>query len=472
MAMRRGLRPVGCVFAVTAGLVATVGLSGCAGHGAETKSDAGAVKTVPVTVTALKRRAVERTIEVVGTLKGWEDVNVGAKKAGRVLRVLHDMGDHVRPGEKLVELDSTDARLGLAQAQSKYLAELTRLGITKKQAEDALARFGISEELLLGAETTKLIEQTPVIHQATVAVEKAQNNLNRQRNLTQRGAGTVEELQNYENDYKAARATKDAAVATARNIVAMAISAKVAIDVAEQSIKDLTVVAPDPSKLPEFVDRAKLTYGITKRSAAEGQMLKDGDPVMQLVIETPLRLWASVPERHSADVKLGQPVRLTVASFPGKTFDGKVARINPQVDAVSRTFQVETVIPNEAGMLRPGGFAKASILTQSTAEALVVPIEAVLTYAGVTKVFVVEDGAARAVNVETGIQGAGWVEVTGKLQEPATIVTTGQTQLADGTPVVVRTAEPSRPNDGAKAAGHAPVAEDAPKKAIGPGHSG
>jgi hypothetical protein len=56
----------------------------------------------------------------------------------------------------------------------------------------------------------------------------------------------------------------------------------------------------------------------------------------------------------------------------------------------------------------------------------------------VTKVFLIEDSTARAVNVETGLEGPGWIEVTGKLPEQAAIVTTGQSQLADGTRVVVR----------------------------------
>lgn len=447
---------------ICVGLPVLIGLSGCAGHESEAAATAAVeAKPVPVTVTPLVQRRVERTVDAVGTLRGWEDVNVGTKKPGRVLRVLHDMGDRVRPGAKLVELDPTDAQLTLAQAQSRYLAELTRLGITRKQAEDALARFGITEDLLLGAETTRIIEQTPAIQQTSVAVEKAQVNLTRQRNLNARGAGTLEDLQNYENDHRAALAARDAAIATARNIVATAIASKIAIDAAKQSLSDLTIVAPEPTNLPDFVDRSKLEYAITRRSASEGQMLKEGEGVMQLVIETPLRLWTTVPERYSGEVQLGQPVRVSVASYPGRTFDGKVARINPQVDPVSRTFQVETVVPNAEGLLRPGGFAKADVVTRSSAEAKVVPVESVMRYAGVTKVFVIEQGKARAINVETGLEGAGWVEVTGELPEGASIVTTGQSQLADGTAVVVRTPSETKP-------GSAP----APAKSAAPAHAG
>ena len=72
------------------------------------------------------------------------------------------------------------------------------------------------------------------------------------------------------------------------------------------------------------------------------------------------------------------------------------------------------------------------------------PIESVVKFAGVTKLFVVEGGKARAIPVETGLEGEGWVEVRGDLPESGEVVTTGQTQLADKTEVVVRRPEPGK----------------------------
>ena len=162
------------------------------------------------------------------------------------------------------------------------------------------------------------------------------------------------------------------------------------------------------------------------------------------MIDNPLRLWTNVPERSAEQVKIGQPVRISVASHPELTFEGKVVRINPSVDPVSRTFQVETQVPNDRRLLRPGGFAKATLVTDSSAEAAVVPIESIIRFAGVTKLFVIEDNKARAINdIVTGTEGQGWVEVSSKnLPASAMVVTTGQSQLADHTPVAIRTPEP------------------------------
>ena len=204
----------------------------------------------------------------------------------------------------------------------------------------------------------------------------------------------------------------------------------------------MEIRAPVPTAAPEGVTEA-VAYAVSKRSVSEGQMLRVGDAVVELVVEKPLRLWANVPEHYSAEVKLGQPVRVTVSTYPGTEFEGVVSRINPTVDTASRTFQVEALVPNNRGLLRPGGFAKATILTDRNAEATVVPIESIIEYAGVVKLFLVENGKAHAVNVEKGQEGPGWVEVLGaKLPAGARVVISGQTQLAEGTPVEIRRDEP------------------------------
>lgn len=414
MRLRRGaIAPEIC-------LPALLALAGCGGHGAEKPLPASqAPKAVPVTVAPVGRRSVERTIEVVGTLKGWEDVTLGTKKDGRVRKVFHDMGDRVKPGEALVEFETEDTDLLVRQADRRLQVELAKLGLKALPTGD----YDVAK--------------VPAVVQAKVTMEKARRNLERERSLIQRNAGTLQDFQNAESDERGAEAALANAALAAQSTLANAQAAKVALDVARHERREMEIRAPVPSKGPEGVTEP-VVYAVSKRSVAEGQMLRAGDPIMDLVIEKPLRLRANVPERFSAEVRVGQPVRVTVASFADTTFEGKVSRINPSVDPASRTFEVEAVVPNNRGMLRPGGFAKASILTDRKSEATVVPIESVVRYAGVTKLFLVDGGKAHAVNVETGLEGPGWVEVIGALAAQGSVVVTGQSQLADGTPVLVR----------------------------------
>jgi RND family efflux transporter MFP subunit len=202
----------------------------------------------------------------------------------------------------------------------------------------------------------------------------------------------------------------------------------------------MTIRAPEPSSPPEGTTRP-VAYAVARRSVSEGQMLAAGEAVVELVVEDPLRLWGSVPERYSGQVALGQEVRVQVAAYD-RDFPGRVSRINPSVDPVSRTFQVEVAVPNLEGFLRPGGFAKAAIVTQREDDALVVPIESVGRFAGVTKVFVLEGEndrtKVRSVPVTTGQEGDRWIEVRGDLEAGQRVADSGLAQLADGTTVFVR----------------------------------
>jgi RND family efflux transporter MFP subunit len=431
--------------AILGGLIVSNG-SGCSPAGAEPSAKGPAApKTVPVTVAPLEHRTVERTVDVVGSLRGWEQVTVGSKRTGRVARVLHDMGDRVRPGEPLVELETVDAKLACDQAQSRYLGELVKLGLTTKQADAYVSLHGISEELIRGKLAEEAIERVPAVVQMRVAKEKALHNLNRQRALGKKGASTQQELEDYENEYRSASAAYDNAKITAQNVIAVAVANRVAFEQARQTLKDMTIRVPQPVKVHPGTSQADgIVYAVTKKSVSEGQFVKEGEAVCELVIDNPLRLWTNVPERYTEQVAIGQPVRISVSSHPELTFAGKVVRINPSVEAASRTFQVETEIPNDRRLLRPGGFAKATIITDSAAKAAVVPTESIIRFAGVTKLFIVENNKARSISdIITGAEGRGWVEVASKsLPASASVVTTGQTQLADNTQVVIRTPEP------------------------------
>ena len=204
-----------------------------------------APRVVPVTVAPLEHRAVERTVEVMGTLRGWEQVTLGSKRTGRVIKIHHDIGDRVQPGEPLVELDPVDARLAMQEAESKYLGELVKLGITEQQAEEFVKKYGFSEQLLNGPVADEAIARTPAVIEKRLAREKKQQYLMRQRALTQRNAGTPQDLDDAENDWRIAAASYDSAIQAARTTIANAFAAKVALNQAAANLERHGDPGPD-----------------------------------------------------------------------------------------------------------------------------------------------------------------------------------------------------------------------------------
>ncbi|HEY2839503.1 MAG TPA: efflux RND transporter periplasmic adaptor subunit [Pirellulales bacterium] len=376
-------------------------------------------QAVPVTVATVERRSLEATIDVVGTLKGWEDVKVGAQKGGRVIKILHEVGDRVRPGDALVELETINAELQVQQAEKRLSSELAKLGL---------------KELPKGEFNVNLL---PSVVQAQVGVDRAKQKYSREQALSERKVNTIESMQEAEFNLRDAKAHLDNTILTAHSTLAAAMASQIEIAVARQARADMVVRAPRPSKLPEGF-KEQVEYAVIRRMVSAGQMIREGEEVAELIMDNPLRMWANVPERFSRDVATGQPVRLAVSSQPDKTYMGTVTWVNPSVDSGSRTFQVEVSVPNDERELRSGGFAKASIVTRQDSDQIVVPAESIVRFAGVTKVFVVQGGKARSVPIEAGLERAGWAPVQGEIAVGAQVVMTGQSQLADDTLVTVR----------------------------------
>ena len=129
--------------------------------------------------------------------------------------------------------------------------------------------------------------------------------------------------------------------------------------------------------------------------------------------ERNLKLQGEVPERFAPQSAVERPVQVEVEAYPGEIFPGSITRVSPSVDAESRTYSVEASVPNSKAVLEPGLFAKASILTGTAQYVPFVPEEAVASFAGIVKVYVIAEGKADERRVKTGLRRAGRLEIPG-----------------------------------------------------------
>jgi multidrug efflux pump subunit AcrA (membrane-fusion protein) len=375
---------------------------------------------VSVTAEPVAVREVQRALEVVGTLRGFEEVALSPKVEGRVLRIFHDVADRVGPGEPLLEIDPTDSDLAVRQAEKALGVELARLGLEQPPAGDCD------------------LNKVPAVVQARTRMNNAQLRLERARQLLGQQAATAEEVTDKTAEFRSLQADFDGQVLVARAGLATIRMKQEALAAARQQRADTLVRTPVPTRPVPGAESAGVSYAITARAAAEGSYLKPGTEVFRLVIDRTLKLRAAVPERFGEEIHLGQKADVFAATSSKKA-EGVVARINPSVDPGTRTLEVEIHVPNADGRLKPGGFAKTAILTRRDEAAVTVPLESLVRFAGVTKIFLLEDGKAREVQVTPGVQSTSWVEVAlPSLPRGAVVVTSGQSALADGTPVKVR----------------------------------
>ncbi len=384
-------------------------------------------------------RPVQRSVSAVGSFLGFDEITVMAEVTGQVAKVFHDVGDIVKPGDVLMELDTIDLELELEQTRRALELEVVRLGI--QVPEKPLSPPEILELLKVFQ-----VETLPSLIRANQQERIAWWKLQRAEQLVQANAMSQEESQQRKMEYEVAKSTLDQAGYDAQGALAAIRHRVVLLRIAMRKLELATVRVPTPTKrdfMPEDIQ-----YAVVSREATEGEMLKDAPnsstATFKLVMDGELKLDARVPERYSAEVKEGQDVQVRVDAYPDRVFAGKVVRINPMVDRTSRTFGVQIYVDNAQRELKAGGFAQAEILTRVDSRAWTVSSESVLTFAGSKRVFVVREGKAHSISVATGVEGPGWVELLhpegGDLKEGDMLVRGGQDRLAEGTRVELRNA--------------------------------
>jgi len=139
-------------------------------------------------------------------------------------------------------------------------------------------------------------------------------------------------------------------------------------------------------------------------------------PIVQIVDTNHLRLVVPVPEAYVGEMQAGQQVAFTVPAYPGQTFHAPIARISHDVDVSSRTMPVELDIHNADGKLSPGSFSSVQWPVQRAAPTMFVPVTAVTNDQQRSFVERVRNGKAEWVDVVTGLNVIGNVEVFGDLK--------------------------------------------------------
>ncbi len=148
-----------------------------------------------------------------------------------------------------------------------------------------------------------------------------------------------------------------------------------------------------------------------------------------------LRCFVTVNERDAISVRIGQQSRIDLDAAPGRPYLGKVVRIAPSLDPLTRTLEAEVQIPNGSGELRPGMYGRAAIVTAVHERAVTVPVQAVQISGGRRIAFVLQGDRVRRREVQIGVDGEDWLEITHGLSPEDEVVIAGIEGLAEGSQV-------------------------------------
>ena len=167
-------------------------------------------------------------------------------------------------------------------------------------------------------------------------------------------------------------------------------------------------------------------------------LVKDGDfvapraPLVEMYDPKSLVIRLAVPEAQSTLVLKGMPVKVQMDAYPGKTFEGKISLVYPDLDTRMRTRTAEVKLDYPVALI-PGMFARLQVVIETATDAVVVPGDAVLVLPNGEKVaFILKDGKAQRRVVQTGLEAGGKVQIVSGVQPGETVVTAGNEKLKDG----------------------------------------
>jgi RND family efflux transporter MFP subunit len=359
----------------------------------------------PVRVEAVRRDSVRRAVDVVGTLAAVDQVTISSEADGKVSRILADLGDRVKAGQVIIQLDHEKQQYTFDQQQ----AALAR----------ALAQYGAPDPQHLPE-----IEKTPDVQRARADLVQATQGFDRASALFKRTLISEQVLDDARTALESKRASYDSALQNARNLRASIQASEATMKLAGRQLRDTEIRAP----FDGFVE---------KRLVNLGELVKTQMPVMAVVRLDPLKVIAEIPEKMAPWIGAGQAVDLRVDAYQDRKFIGKVSRISPGVNSATRAFPFEALVPNTDTALKPGTFARVHIESGKIDDVLTLPYAALQYRYGVNRVFVVNGDKLALRELAVGERLGDRIEVVSGVKAGERVAVTDVDTLVDGALVTV-----------------------------------
>jgi len=318
------------------------------------------------------RKDLSSTVMATGAVKSQvgSEVKVGARVSGKVLRLYANIGDAVKKGQVIAELEKEDLT-------AKVERNRADLAVAEARVADAQARLKLAE--IQYQRQTKLIVDS-------FTSQEAVDNAAKELEINQAGINLVR-----------------------RQVE----SAKATLKESEANLGYSTITAP-------------ISGVIASVSTQEGETVAAGlnAPVFVTIVDLKrLQVDAFVDEVDIGKVREGQKVVFTVDSYPAREFEGKVTAIYPKAVIQENVVNYDVVIDITSsydGLLKPDMTASVTIMLEARPNVLAVPVEAVKRERGKTLLYILTDGRAEPREVKTGWKDGPWIEIAGGVEEGET----------------------------------------------------
>lgn len=345
-----------------------------------------------VEVMQVGRSTRQSQLELPGNIQPTMEAPILARANGYIAKRLVDIGDRVRAGQEVAEIDAPELQQQVMQA--KATVQQTQAAIELAQAN-----------LLQGKADTELARITA----------------QRSGNLQVKGVVSKQEDDQNQAQYKA----KLANIQALEKAILVQNSNMAAAQANEQRLDNMQSYR---------IVRAPFDGVITQRNVDTGALVNAGSTLLYRIAQTAtLRTYVNVPQTYADSIRPGETATLTVPNLPGWRFNGTVARTSNSLDASSRTLLVEVHVPNPENLLLPGMYARVEFSSARLQPPLLIPSEALMVRAEGAQVAIVgPDHGIHLQKVEVGRDYGDRLEILGGLTEGATVVLNPSDTVQEG----------------------------------------
>ena len=435
------------IIAVCLILVSAVSLSGCGGGkgGMPPMGEEGGNQQVAITVntSTISPLTIEQYVTVSSKVLSDNEVSVMPKVSGTVKKVNVSLGDTVKAGDVLFEIDDSDLKLQVQQAQAGLQSAQAGLQSSQAGLKSAQANYDMNvggnyqtqlDQLQSNVNTYQIqyndlltsLEQKKELYAIGGAskqdvddlqssVEKAKLQLDTAKNELE-----TKKTQILEETKKTSQASVDQAQASVSQSQASIAQSQVSLESAQKSLNDTKVVA-------------EIGGVIGSMNISEGSTVNTGSAAMTIVSMDKIKVAFNVSEDAINRVSVGSKAYVTISSVSDDPIEVSVSNVSPSADSQTKLYTVEAYIDNPTGEIKPGMFASVKLVLDKKDNTISVPLNTVIEKNGEKYVYVVDsENIAHKKNVETGLKNDEYIEITSGVDMGDVVVTKGQDFLSDG----------------------------------------
>ncbi len=361
----------------------------------------GGVALPLVNVAIVQRSPGKSELVLPGSIQAVTEAPILARASGYIGKRYADIGDRVKEGDLLAEIDAPELGQQVRQAKAGL-----------DQASSALEQANAN------------------LQQGKTNAEMARITAERWGSLVQKGAVARQDADTYQSQYEAQRANVQA-LEKAVNV------AKSNVNVAEANLGRLT-------EMQGYLNvRAPFAGVITLRNVDTGALVNDGNTLMFRIAQTDrLRTYVNVPQADATSVHVGQPANLKIPDLPSKNFVGTVTRTANSLDPSTRTLLAEVQVPNESGLLLPGMYAEVNFTTPRAEPPLVIRGDTLVVRGDGPQVAVMgPDDVVHYRHVQLGRDYGDRIEVLGGIEQGQRLVINPGDSIRENTKVKAASVE-------------------------------